>query len=404
MPINMELINKIIKNTIRDTSPYNTVYNRLCEKNFPGRIFVCAVGKAASPMAKASYDALGDKISGGVVVTKYGHSRDIPSLFSVVEAGHPVPDENSVLGAVKCIELVTNLRSDDTVILLLSGGGSALFEKPRVSLEKMAEITDKLLKSGCTINELNCARKHISFVKGGGFGELCKPASVYSLVLSDVIGDPLDVIASGPAYPDSTTRDEAAAILNKYGIEVPFELAETPKILDNVETELIGNLTILCNSAKKTAEDEGYRGVILDTAKEGEASVVAKEFVELAKKSEPGTVLIMGGETTVTVRGKGLGGRNQELALSAAIQLDGDEDITLFAFGSDGTDGPTDAAGGIADGETAEKMRKAGVNPEEYLADNNSYYALKSADALIITGPTGTNVNDLYCAIRKYRT
>lgn len=394
-----ELVNTIINNAVRDTNPYDTVFSFLKDRKFGGRVFAVAVGKAAAPMAKGAYDALGDGIYKGLVVTKYGHADDVPASFRVFESGHPVPDENSFRAVDYFCETAKEIMPSDTVIALVSGGASALFEKSAVGLERSAELTDAMLKSGMTINEMNCVRKHLSLVKGGGFIGLCNGARVVALILSDVIGDKLDVIGSGLTVRDTTSAKDAEDILKKYGIPVPAELRETPKDIKDAENELIGNLKILCGSAEKTAAAFGYTAKILGTEVQGEAREVARELVAKTKKEPPKTVLIMGGETTVTVKGTGKGGRNQEFALAAAKELDGTEGITVFAFGSDGTDGPTDAAGGIADGSTAAKIRLCGKTADEYLDDNDSYEALKIADALIVTGPTGTNVNDLYCAI-----
>ena len=399
-----KLINQIIENAIRDTNPYTTVVNELKDRQFIGKVYVFAVGKAAADMAKGCYDALNGRqeIAAGLVVTKYGHAKEISPLFTVIESGHPVPDENSEKATEKFVEIAENITERDTVIALVSGGASALFEKSLIDREKMQALTSKMLKSGMTINEMNTVRKHLSVVKGGNFIQRCNTKNILALVLSDVIGDDLSVIGSGLTVLDKTTKEDAIDILQRYGIEPPVEISETPKNISDVENILIGNLTILCNSAKNTAKSNGYKAKILSTEVQGEAREIAKQLVELAKNEAENTVLIMGGETTVTVKGKGLGGRNQEFALAAGIELENVPDVTVFAFGSDGTDGPTDAAGGIADCNTAgEIYRATGKSATDFLENNDAYHALKSVDRLIITGPTGTNVNDIYVAIKK---
>jgi|LSQX01.2.fsa_nt_gb hydroxypyruvate reductase len=395
------MIQTIIKNAIRDTSPYKAVYDYLSDKTFDGKTVVLSIGKAAAPMATAAFDALGDNISDALVITKYDHAKDLPEIFNIIEAGHPVPDENSINAAKSALKKVENLCEQDTVIVLLSGGGSALFEYPVIPFDEYMKLVDSLLKSGCTINEMNIVRKHLSKVKGGNFAKACRKAHVLTLILSDVLGDKLDIIASGPTVADQSTIEEAKLILQKYNIEIP-ELIETPKSLDNSTAIIVGNIDTLCNSVKNTLEEYGYKTVIYGTNIEGEARDVAKILCNEIKKAEPKTAIIMCGETTVTVKGNGKGGRNQELALAASIEIAGSKDIQVFAFGSDGTDGPTDAAGGIIDGTTAEKIFKiSGKNAKEYLENNDSYNALKSVDSLIITGATGTNVNDVYCATRR---
>lgn len=352
-------------------------------------------------MCCGAYAAIGEKISGGLIATKYKHSKNPPKGVKVIEAGHPSPDENSVRAAEAAMELCAQLEGMDTVLLLISGGGSALFESPVIPIEQLKELTDALMKAGCDIGELNCVRKHLSRVKGGRFALHCAPARLECLILSDVIGDPLDVIASGIACPDPTTVEQAQGILDKYGIAKAYPLEETPKSIASVESRLVGNLKILCEAAKAKAEELGYTAEILSDCVEGEASEVAallcERALQLKREGVKGRLLIMGGETTVTVRGQGKGGRNQELALTAAVLLEGREGIAVFAVGSDGTDGPTEAAGGIVDGSTCGRL--SGRRAEAYLADNDSYHGLKQASALIVTGPTGTNVNDLYCAL-----
>ena len=421
---------KIIKEAIRKVLPDEAVAAALNRKladgsfkvSHKGRILVVSIGKAGWQMARAAYDTLGSKISGGVVVTKYDHVRgEIPG-FTCYEAGHPVPDENSFKATQAAIDLVTGLTADDLVIFLVSGGGSALFEKPLVSGEELADVTSKLLACGADIVEMNTIRKRLSAVKGGKFARLCHPARVYSIVLSDIIGDPLDMIASGPAYPDSSSAEDALRIIDKYNIRLSDEAkalmrVETPKALDNVETEVTGSVRNLCRAAADEASRLGYEPVILTDqltcqAREAGDFLAAIARTHATKISEdadaagrPVSVdaeqihhtrraFIAGGETVVHLTGKGKGGRNQELALAAAEGIAGLDNVCVFSVGSDGTDGPTDAAGGYADGYTKEKLQVQGISIYEVLKENDAYNALKKTDGLVITGPTGTNVND----------
>ena len=377
-----------------------------------GKLVVIAAGKAAWQMANVAAAALGDRISGGVVVTKYDHVKgEIPGLVCF-EAGHPVPDENSFRGTAAALETVSNLTEQDAVLFLVSGGGSALFEKPLVPKEELESITGQLLASGADIREINTVRKRISAVKGGKFAQLCSPAHVYSVILSDIIGDPLDMIASGPAYPDSSTCQQAKDIVRRYGIRIAAETeglldVETPKELNNVTTMVTGSVKQLCRAAAETAEALGYEPVILTAelccqAKEAGSflGTIGRYHGQAALAAAPDErkklAFIAGGETVVKLTGKGLGGRNQELALAAAPHIAGLGSTAVFSVGSDGTDGPTDAAGGYADGKTAALLlEKTGRTVEEVLADNDAYHALQATGGLIVTGPTGTNVNDV---------
>jgi len=408
----------IIEESIRAVLPEAAVIKALEGKEIKGNVVLVAIGKAAWNMANAAQDLLGSKVRCGIVITKYGHSRGPIKGCEIVEAGHPVPDENAVLGTTKVLQMVSTLTATDLVVFLISGGGSALFEKPLegVSLEDIMEITGKLLGCGASINEINTIRKHLSAVKGGRFALQCGGARIYTVVLSDVIGDKLDTIASGPAYPDSTTSADAFAILKKYDIDIESHLAmaiaiETPKHLENCETVITGNVTALCEAAAKCAASLGYSPQILSTSIDSEAQVMGKFLASLAravKNNEdspialhPPCAVIAGGETIVKLTGTGKGGRNQEIALVAALGIEGLEDVVIFSLGSDGTDGPTDAAGGIVDGKTTERMRFGSIVPEESLANNDSYHALKTSEDLILTGPTGTNVNDLMVILCK---
>ena len=314
-----------------------------------------------------------------------------------------MPDGDSYAATQEALGLVSNLTGKDTVLFLLSGGGSALFEKPLVSPEEMDDITRQMLACGADIVEMNTLRKRLSAVKGGKFALAAAPAQVYSVVLSDILGDPLDMIASGPAYPDSSTAPQAKAVVEKYGLKLSQQAlalleVETPKTLTNVTTRITGSVRQLCAAAEQASQALGYTPVVLTDSLACEAREAGAFLGAIARyHSREGKSLafIAGGETVVHLTGKGKGGRNQEIALSAARYLDGIPDCLVFSLGSDGTDGPTDAAGGITDGTTAQTLREKGLDIDKVLKENDSYPALKAADALILTGPTGTNVNDL---------
>ena len=372
----------------------------------PGRTLLVAAGKAAWQMAHAAVAVLG-RVDGGLVVTKYGHVRgSIPGVVCC-EAGHPVPDENGFAATERALELVRNLTADDTVLFLLSGGGSALLEKPLLPAAELQDITRQLLASGADIVEINCIRKRLSAVKGGRFAQACAPARVYSIILSDIVGDPLDMIASGPAYPDSSTCAQARAIAARYGLRLsPLarELLdrETPKTLDNVTTRVTGSVRELCAAAAAQCRTLGYETVLLTDCLNCEAREAGR-FLASVLRTHAGSgrrlAFVAGGETVVHLTGNGLGGRNQELALGAAVGLQGLENAAVFSVGSDGTDGPTDAAGGYVDGSTLQALRDKGLDPVTVLRQNDAYHALRAVDGLLITGPTGTNVNDVAVAL-----
>lgn len=372
----------------------------------PGRTLLVAVGKAAWQMAHAAVAVLG-RVDGGLVVTKYGHVRgSIPGVVCC-EAGHPVPDENGFAATERALELVRNLTADDTVLFLLSGGGSALLEKPLLPAAELQDITRQLLASGADIVEINCIRKRLSGVKGGRFAQACAPAQVYSIILSDIVGDPLDMIASGPAYPDSSTCAQARAVAARYGLRLsPLarELLdrETPKTLDNVTTRVTGSVRELCAAAAAQCRTLGYETVLLTDCLNCEAREAGR-FLASVLRTHAGSgrrlAFVAGGETVVHLTGNGLGGRNQELALGAAVGLQGLENAAVFSVGSDGTDGPTDAAGGYVDGSTLQALRQKGLDPVTVLRQNDAYHALRAVDGLLITGPTGTNVNDVAVAL-----
>lgn len=401
---------KIIKSALDAALPDNAVRKALEEIRFgKGKIVLVAAGKAAWQMAKAAWDAVGSRMAGGVVVTKYDHSKGSIGNLEIYEAGHPVSDENSYLATQKAIDCVSGLSADDNVLFLLSGGGSALFEKPLVSESECQGVTKQLLKCGANIVEMNTIRKRLSAVKGGRFAQLCAPAHVFAIVLSDIIGDPLDMIASGPAYPDSSTCAQAQEIAQRYGLELSADAKallakETPKKLDNVTTYITGSVRQLCASAMKTARDLGYSPVFLSASLECEARDAGSFLASVARDhqdSEKSLAFIAGGETVVHLTGHGLGGRNQEIALSAAEGIADCRDTCVFSVGSDGTDGPTDAAGGYCDNGTKAVLASKGVGIKDVLADNDAYHALQKCDGLIMTGATGTNVNDLTVLLIK---
>ena len=391
--LNAVLPDEAVRRALRDLRPGK------------GRVLLVAAGKAAWQMAHAAVETLG-RMDGGVVVTKYGHVKgEIPGV-ACYEAGHPVPDENGFAATQKALELVQGLTAGDTVLFLLSGGGSALFEKPLVPGGELQDITNQLLASGADIVEMNTIRKRLSAVKGGRFARLCAPAQVYSIVLSDILGDPLDMIASGPACADSSTCRDAERVVKKYGLRLSGEARaclqhETPKHLDNVEARITGSVRELCAAAAAAARSLGYEPILLTdqlSCQAREAGVFLADIVRTHRSPSRPLAYLAGGETVVKVTGNGRGGRNQELALAAAAGIAG-LDAAVFSVGSDGTDGPTDAAGGYADGDTLAALRAAGLDPFAVLNNNDSYTALKAVDGLLFTGPTGTNVNDVAVAL-----
>ena len=393
----------IMNSAITAVLPDAAVIRALENQNFSGRMILVAAGKAAWQMAKAAHDYLGEKIDAGIVITKYDHVKGPIGNLVCYEAGHPIPDENSFVATQAALDLVADLTEQDTVLFLLSGGGSALFEKPLVSGEELQDITAQMLASGADIVEMNTIRKRLSAVKGGRFALACAPAKVFSIVLSDIIGDPLDMIASGPAYPDSSTCAMAKQIVEKYALRLsPEAMAcleeETPKELSNVTTQITGSVSQLVVAAATAAEELGYETHILTDQLNCQAREAGAFMASIAKTHSGNgkrMAFLAGGETVVKLTGSGLGGRNQELALSAAIGIDGLENVCVFSIGSDGTDGPTDAAGGYVDGRTAQQLRDQGIGIYDALQNNDAYHALQKVDGLIVTGPTGTNVNDV---------
>jgi len=399
---------RIIKAAIHAAQPDTAVKKALTSlPAYTGRLILVAIGKAGWQMAYAAHSELGNRISGGIVITKYDHAKGAIGPLAIREAGHPVPDANSYAATQEAIDLVSGLTKDDLVLFLISGGGSALFEKPLVQPEELESITGQLLACGASITEINTIRKHLSAVKGGKFAELCAPAQVYSVVLSDILGDPLDMIASGPAHPDSTTVEETLALAEKYALKMSetardFLAIDTPKSLPNARSIITGSVRQLCAAAEKEALDMGYTPVVLTDCLCCEAREAGSFIGSMARyyRNLGGRyAIIAGGETVVHLTGHGKGGRNQEMALAAAAQIAGLENVLMFSVGSDGTDGPTDAAGGVVTGSTCSDLLAKGVQIDAVLRENDAYNALAKADGLIFTGPTGTNVNDLSCLL-----
>ena len=394
---------EIVRSAVSAVLPEEAVKRALEGKNFPGRVFLIAVGKAAPRMALAAADVLDGRVETGLVISKYGHFTEKMRGMRCIEAGHPVPDANSVAAAEAALELTSGLRESDTVIFLLSGGGSALFEKPLIPLDELQDVTNQLLACGADIVEINTIRKRLSAVKGGKFGAHCAPAKIEAVILSDILGDPLDMIASGPVIPDSATSADALHIVEKYGLKLsPAAEAclreETPKQLLNVDAQVVGSVKKLCTAAAETCRRKGYEAVFLTDMLNCEARDAGR-FMASILRTHAGErkklAFLAGGETVVHLTGKGKGGRNQELALAACEGLRGLKNAAVISVGSDGTDGPTDAAGGYTDGESFSALKAEGLDLYDVLRENDAYNALKAVGGLIMTGPTGTNVNDI---------
>jgi len=382
------------------------------------RVFVVAAGKAAGTMAKAARKLLGERVSGGLVVTKDGHDPG-PEDFETVFASHPEPDERGVESARRVQELAGSLGEGDLLLALISGGASALLADPAppIELADLKGLTGDLLKSGADIGEINTVRKHVSVLKGGGLARLAHPAPTVALLLSDVVGDDPSSIASGLTAPDTTTLEDTRRVLERYRIYPPESIAEhlrdaeeTPAtddpVFEDVVNVICGGGRHAAEAAANKAEELGYAPLLLTTTLTGDAlgaasmyAAVVREVLASGNPVSSPCALVSGGEATVTVRGGGDGGPNQEFALALAVELDGVEGWAAFSADTDGHDGSTEAAGGIVDGQTARKIRDGGVDPEEALADNDSFPALRAGGALLITGPTGTNVNDLRVAL-----
>jgi glycerate 2-kinase len=387
------------------------------------RIFLIGAGKAAVPMADAVSEVLRDRLDRGVIITKYHHAdRPLPDRIRVHEAGHPVPDQHSVAATRDLTALLDQVTPRDLIVCVISGGGSALMTLPAegISLADLQATTQLLLRAGATIHQINTIRKHLDVVKGGGLARLANGAPLITLILSDVIGDDLSVIASGPTVPDPSTFAEAWHIVQQFDLidQLPAavsarlrrgangDIADTPKpgdpIFDHVRTAIIGSNAQAAQAAEKTARQLKFNTLLLTTQAQGEAREIAKVAAaiaaEIARYNRPvakPACVIIGGETTVTLKGHGLGGRNQEIALAAAIAIEGMPHTLIAALGTDGTDGPTDAAGAIATGETIGRGRSIGLGAQMHLANNDAYHFFQPLGDLIITGPTGTNVNDL---------
>jgi glycerate 2-kinase len=382
------------------------------------RVFLVSAGKAALEMAAATEEICGPRLTDGIVVTKYGHAH-AAVRSRVYETGHPIPDEVGVAASKAVCKMLTGLTARDRVIVLVSGGASALLPAPAepVTLDAKQKTTDLLLRAGATIGQLNAVRKHLSRLKGGRLAALAQPATVLGLLLSDVIGDRLDVIGSGPTAPDATTFKDAVEVLKTFDLleRVPHrvrrhleaglrgEIAETPKpgdrIFDNVQNVVVGSNRLALEAAARQARELGYEVIILSSCIEGEAREVARAHAERlrgAARRKQRICILSGGETTVTVRGAGKGGRNQEFALAAAIAIEDLDDVLVLSAGTDGTDGPTDAAGAIATGDTIARARTIGLNAREHLDRNNSYEFFDALGDLVRTGPTGTNVMDIH--------
>lgn len=375
--------------------------------DFSGKLYMVAIGKAAWKMADTAAQELGDKLTAGVVITKYEHSMGEINNVRIFEAGHPIPDQNTLDSTKAALDLTEDLTEDDLVLFLISGGGSALFEAVPCGINALAEMTAQLLAAGASIGEINTLRKHLSLVKGGRFAKHVYPAKIYAVILSDVLGNDPSVIASGPACADKSTVADVDRIIEKYNLNLPSEVldnirCETPKSVSNVEYVIGGSVTELCAAAKVSAEKTGFKAEILTDCLDCEARYAGEFLASIAKThadTEHPLAFIAGGETVVHLKGNGKGGRNQEFALSAARKISGFDNIVIFSIGSDGTDGPTDAAGGVVFGDTFGRIKAKGVDPDAALENNDAYNALLTCGGLILTGPTGTNVNDVSVAL-----
>ena len=417
-----QLVKKKI--SIRDSTL--VVEEREYDLNNYENIYVIGGGKACAPMARAMEDLLGDKIDNGLIVVKYNHSLPLKKI-ETVEASHPIPDKNGVRGTSNILRLLSKTGEKDLIICLISGGGSALLVQPHkeITLPGIQIASAKLLECGATIDEINTVRKHLSSVKGGQLAKAAYPSTLITLMLSDVVGDPMDIIASGPTVPDESTFEDAYKIIQKYSLEEKIlnsvyqflrsgkmgKIKETPengnKIFDNTQNVIVGSNKIALHTAEEKAKDLGYNTIVLSSMIQGESKEAAKFFAAIAKEvSRTGTpvpkpaCIIAGGETTVTIKGKGKGGRNQEFALSAAMEIEGCNGVVILSAGTDGTDGPTDATGAIVDYNTCKDAReKFSQKPEEFLNNNDSYNFFKKTGEHIVTGPTMTNVMDIMISL-----
>ncbi|MDR3265554.1 MAG: glycerate kinase [Synergistaceae bacterium] len=408
MPVR-EIVESVARSAIESVLPESAVKEALAADPIRGPVVLVSIGKAAWRMASAAHELLGSQVARGCVITKDGHSMGAIGKLEIFEAAHPVLERRNLDATEKALSMLDGLTERDTVLFLVSGGGSALFELPQkgVSLADVADMTSQLLACGADIVEINTLRKRISSVKGGRFALACMPARVRCVILSDVLGDRLDSIASGPACPDLSTCEDALEIVRRYKLNLPPAVTdrlkvETPKRLDNVKTQITGSVPVLCEAARKLLNDGGFDTILLTTTLDCEAASAGAFFAGIAReavraratRTRP-VAFIAGGETVVHLKGRGRGGRCQEMALAAALGMKNLEGVAFVAAGSDGTDGPTDAAGGIVDGGSILRMKEKGLKPQEMLDDNDAYHALSASGDLLITGPTGTNVNDL---------
>ncbi|MFY9726623.1 MAG: glycerate kinase [Bryobacteraceae bacterium] len=409
----------IFRAALRAADPHDAVLRYLARHDYSRfrHLYVIGAGKAGASMARAAERALGSMITGGLVNVKYGHVAKLRRI-ELNECGHPVPDERGVAGAERIVAIASAAGVGDLVLCLISGGASALMPLPAppVTLAEKQEVTRLLLASGADIHEINAVRKHLSAIKGGQLARLARPAAVEALLVSDVIGDNLDVIGSGPAAPDRSTFADAAEVLDRYGIRdkvpaavrvhidqgVAGAIEETPKpgdrIFARVRNTVLGGSRLALDAAARHARQLGFRTLVLSSAIAGETrdiarmhAAIAREVAETGRPVKPPACIITGGETTVTLRGGGLGGRNQEFVLAAALDIAGLDNVVVFSAGTDGTDGPTDAAGAIADGDTLRRKPDA----RRYLDANDSYHYFEALSDLVITGPTNTNVADV---------
>jgi glycerate 2-kinase len=427
-------IKKILQAALSSVDPYNLIKQQfICHKGILtlpagkkidlrvySRIFICGAGKGVAPMCKALEELLGDRLYQGKIIVKYDHLVDL-NKTDIYQAAHPVPDANALIATGKMIEGLRGLNENDLVFVLLTGGGSALMEllADDITLNDLQEMNKILLRSGATIHEINCIRKHISKIKGGQLAKIIQPATCITFALSDVIGDDLSVIASGPTFPDNTLFADAMAIINKYGIlaQLPEEIihylnegikgrvAETPKesdkIFRSVTNLVVGNNKLALECARKEAQSLGFNALIITSMLQGEAREIARVLAAVIREIQMSDMplkkpacLLLGGEPTVTIKGGGKGGRNQELALALAL-TEIKEPYIFLSCGSDGTDGPTDAAGAVVTHHTIERAKKNNLDGQQFLTNNDSYHFFKSLNNLIITGPTKTNVMDI---------
>ncbi len=422
---------KIIDNALAAVDPAAAVKNYFNThpylvdkiKASSGKLFVVGAGKAGTPMGVAIGEIFGNRIAEGQIIVKYDHVGEVsPEKIKIREASHPIPDTAGLVAAQEIVTLLAQTTAADTVICLISGGASALLTLPakELNLTDLQLTTEALLAAGGTINEVNTIRKHLSGIKGGQLALRAAPATVYTLILSDVVGDPLAVIGSGPTVPDPTTFADAWHIIEQYQLQTHLPLSvikrlqfglsgqmpDTPKpgdaLFEKVSNVIIGSNRIAAQAAVEAAQAAGFESQLLSTFIEGEAREVGRVMAGLAKglHRNEGSLqcpacLVVGGETTVTLKGKGKGGRNQEMALSAAIALAGWDDILIICLGTDGTDGPTDAAGAVADGSTVRRAKALGLDALDFLHNNDAYNFFAALADLIMTGPTHTNVNDL---------